>query len=94
MFNVVEEAYSGELSKLPIQVLLLFLVVLYLVMVTLRKVLPVEWSNGVRGLFELISGLFVVAFVIILVVYIFCRLSSVDLFVASFAGDRFRCFMA
>jgi hypothetical protein len=93
MFGVVGYAYVGELSELPIQVLLLFVVVLYLVMVTFLKVPPVEWRNGVRGLFELISSLFVVAFVI-LVFYIFCRLSSVDLFVASFAGDRFRCFLA
>jgi len=85
-----EETYAAKLVKLPIQGLLLFGAVTHLPVVTQLKVLPVEWGDGVCGLVELVIGIFVVFGDIF---FFFGRLTSIDFFVASFAGDWFRCFL-
>ena len=67
MSDVIVKAYTAELFKLPVQFLLLLATVPHLIVVTLLETLPVEWRDGVRGLFELITSLFVVAFVILVI---------------------------
>jgi hypothetical protein len=67
MFDAVREFYIGELPKLSIQVLLLFGVALYLLVVTLFEVHPVERRDGVCGLLELICSLLIVAIAIFVV---------------------------